>query len=491
MCAPWWPRTDPASANAAILADLEGGATSIWVTLGGSATSLDDLPAALAGVIPDIAPIALRPADDVSELAAAQAFSSWCRDLGIRPHPTSSLGADPIGRAVRSGSAATPDFDLAGIAALAADLGVRAIVVDGSVAHEAGAGDAAEIGYVLAAGAAYLRQLAAAGYPPDVGCAMLEARFAVTADQFASVAKLRAARLTWHRLTELCGVPEPARGQRQHAVTSRAMFTRYDPWVNLLRTTVAAFAAGVGGAESVTVLPFDAALGIPDAFGRRMARNISALLDARVARREGRRSRGRGVRGRDADHRDRRRRPGRSSSGSKQPAGSWRRSPTARGASGSTATAAERRRRIASRRQPITGVSEFPLAGEVLPARSGVPLTDGVDRWAAPFEELRDSGAPADAVVLVTVGSVADASARTLFVENLLAAGGIPYRRPSPGATRHVAPPRSWSGSDTAYAAGAAEAIAGTAGGGRPEGVPRGAPVGCAAGPGGRSRRGG
>ncbi len=230
------------------------------------------------GFIPDIAPIVLRPADDVSELAAAQAFSSWCRDLGIRPHPTSSLGADPIGRAVRSGSAATPDFDLAGIAALAADLGVRAIVVDGSVAHEAGAGDAAEIGYVLAAGAAYLRQLAVAGYPPDVGCAMLEARFAVTADQFASVAKLRAARLTWHRLTELCGVPEPARGQRQHAVTSRAMLTRYDPWVNLLRTTVAAFAAGVGGAESVTVLPFDAALGIPDAFGRRMARNISALL---------------------------------------------------------------------------------------------------------------------------------------------------------------------------------------------------------------------
>ena len=60
---------------------------------------------------------------------------------------------------------------------------------------------------------------------------------------------------------------------RQHAVTSRPMMSAYDPWVNMLRTTVAAFAAGVGGADAVTVLPFDSPLGLPDAFGRRIARN--------------------------------------------------------------------------------------------------------------------------------------------------------------------------------------------------------------------------
>jgi methylmalonyl-CoA mutase len=56
------------------------------------------------------------------------------------------------------------------------------------------------------------------------------------------------------------------------------MTTRHDPWVNLLRTTVACFAAGVGGAEVVTVQPFDAALGLPDAFSRRIARNTQSLL---------------------------------------------------------------------------------------------------------------------------------------------------------------------------------------------------------------------
>ena len=56
------------------------------------------------------------------------------------------------------------------------------------------------------------------------------------------------------------------------------MMSKYDPWVNMLRTTVAAFAAGVGGADAVTVLPFDSPLGAPDAFGRRIARNTSHLL---------------------------------------------------------------------------------------------------------------------------------------------------------------------------------------------------------------------
>src|SRR5829696_1961978 len=64
------------------------------------------------------------------------------------------------------------------------------------------------------------------------------------------------------------------------------MMTRYDPWVNMLRTCVAAFSAGVGGADAVTVLPFDSRLGLPDAFGRRIARNTSALLihESHVAR---------------------------------------------------------------------------------------------------------------------------------------------------------------------------------------------------------------
>src|SRR5213079_2145923 len=73
---------------------------------------------------------------------------------------------------------------------------------------------------------------------------------------------------------------------RIHAVTGALMLSRSDPWVNMLRGTVAAFAAGVGGADAVTVLPFDTRLGLPDAFGRRIARNTSALLihESHIAR---------------------------------------------------------------------------------------------------------------------------------------------------------------------------------------------------------------
>ena len=100
----------------------------------------------------------------------------------------------------------------------------------------------------------------------------------MTDEQFPSIAKLRAARRLWARVLELSGA-QPGT-MRQHAVTSRPMMSTFDPWVNMLRTTVAAFAAGVGGADAVTVLPFDGPLGRPDAFGRRIARNTSALLIA-------------------------------------------------------------------------------------------------------------------------------------------------------------------------------------------------------------------
>src|SRR5205085_5536329 len=96
--------------------------------------------------------------------------------------------------------------------------------------------------------------------------------------QFVTIAKLRAVRRLWARMLELSGASDDQRQMVLHAVTSRLMMTKYDPWVNMLRTCVAAFSAGVGGADAVTVLPFDARLGLPDAFSRRIARNTSALL---------------------------------------------------------------------------------------------------------------------------------------------------------------------------------------------------------------------
>src|SRR4029077_5138705 len=101
-------------------------------------------------------------------------------------------------------------------------------------------------------------------------------RLAVDADQFLSIAKLRALRLLWARVEEGCGLtPQPV---FVSATTGWRMLTQRDPWVNLLRATVAVFSAGLGGADAVTVLAFTAALGLPDRFARRLARNTQLIL---------------------------------------------------------------------------------------------------------------------------------------------------------------------------------------------------------------------
>ena len=249
-----------------------------------------------------------------------------------------------------------------------------------------------------------------AGLPVDEAAALLEFRLAVTDEQFPSIAKLRAARRLWARVLELSGAE--SRGMRQHAVTSRPMMSAYDPWVNMLRTTVAAFAAGVGGADAVTVLPFDSPLGRPDVFGRRIARNTSALLmsESHVAR--------------VAD-----------------PAGgsyavekltddlalaAWelfgRLDDGADLAPLVEAVAAERDRQVATRRRPITGLSEFPNLSETVPTREGAAAD--VRRYGAAFEALR-AAPPTSHVFLATLGPVAAHTARAGFATNLLAAGGV------------------------------------------------------------------
>src|ERR1700748_2147524 len=105
---------------------------------------------------------------------------------------------------------------------------------------------------------------------------MVYARLSADADQFLTVAKFRALRLLWARIEQACGLtPKPA---FVTAETAWRMMTRRDPWVNMLRTTMAVFAAGLGGAASIMVLPFTAALGLPDRFARRMARNTQHIL---------------------------------------------------------------------------------------------------------------------------------------------------------------------------------------------------------------------
>ncbi|MEV4443102.1 methylmalonyl-CoA mutase subunit beta, partial [Streptomyces sp. NPDC049577] len=273
---------DPRRANEAVLADLENGVTSLWLTVGSAGLAVDDLPAALDGVYLDLAPVVLD-AGAGFEAAADRLLRLHDERATPRDAARGNLGADPLGTLARTGG----DTDPAGPLAAAADLaarclrdrpGLRALTVDALPYHDAGASAAQELGCSLATGVAYLRALTAAGLTVEQAAAQLEFRYAATADQFLTIAKLRAARRLWSRVTEVSGATGATAAQRQHAVTSAVMMTRRDPWVNMLRTTIACLAAGVGGADAVTVLPFDAALGLPDAFARRVARNTSSIL---------------------------------------------------------------------------------------------------------------------------------------------------------------------------------------------------------------------
>jgi methylmalonyl-CoA mutase len=405
----WDVRTLNHGDNAAALHDLEHGATSLWL-------DTDDIAGALAGVMLDLAPVVIEDGTP----ARAQALLSTARDRGVDLHRTTNLGTDPMGARVRGRTDGGDVDTVVEVARLALDAGVRGLTVDATAVHDLGASEGQEVGYSLAAGAAYLRLLTDAGTDVDDARRLLEFRYAATDEQFLTIAKLRAARRCWNRVLELSGAGSLP-GQAQHAVTSKPMLSAYDPWVNMLRTTVAAFAAGVGGAEAVTVVPFDSPLGESDDFARRIARNVSPLLvaESHVA-------------------------------AVTDPAGgayaiekltddlagaAWAELQRIESSGGVVAAlddgsllarvaevAARRDRDVATRKRPITGLSEYPGLAETLPDRSGDG--DAVRRYGVAFEALR-AEPPAAHVFLATLGPVAAHTARAGFATNLLAAGGV------------------------------------------------------------------
>jgi methylmalonyl-CoA mutase len=428
---------DPAMAREQIMEDLEGGVSSLWLGLGEGQLPVGALPDVLAEVYLDLAPIVLDAGEQFAE--AADAFFGTAAGRGVPSGALAGcLGADPLGVQARTGTQAslTAAVDLA--RRCSADFpGIRAIVVDALPFHEAGGTDGQELGCALAAGLEYLRAMREAGLPADAAFGQLEFRFAATADQFATIAKMRAARRTWARVAEQCGVTSGVGGQRQHAVSSWPMLTRRDPWNNILRATLACFAAGVGGADAITVVPFDAAIGQPDRLARRVARNVHPLLveESHVAR-------------------------------VIDPAGgSWYvedlteqlarhawtcfqdieragglRAALAGGviADQLAASRAARRDALARRREAVTGVSEFPLVGEALLTRPAAAEPPGGPgglpriRWSQWHEELRDradaytraAGSP-PAVTLALLDSSRASVGRAEKVAALLSPAGI------------------------------------------------------------------
>jgi methylmalonyl-CoA mutase len=150
------------------------------------------------------------------------------------------------------------------------------LVADARAVHAAGGSPAQELAFALAAAVCLLRLLEQAGAPPGDARALIAFRLAADADELATISKFRALRIVWSRVEEACGL-EP-RAAHVQAESAWRMMTARDPYVNVMRGAVAAFSAGLGGADSVSVLPHTLAGGFPDSLARRLARNTQLIL---------------------------------------------------------------------------------------------------------------------------------------------------------------------------------------------------------------------
>jgi methylmalonyl-CoA mutase len=436
---------DASAANELALSDLENGANGLHVAFAGSVGAYGfglKYAAALAPALKDVhLDAGLRVILDLP--AQADAFIAAFLDLvAVRNYDPAkldiSIGLDPIGASISQGVVvdwAQAGPRLAQQAALLVSKGFsqNLITADGRVVHAAGGSPAQELAFALASGLAALRALEAGGVDIDAASKMIDFRLAADADEYLTLAKFRALRRLWAGIERACGLePKPI---RLHGETAWRMMTRRDPWVNLLRSTVAVFSAGLGGADSICVLPFTQALGLPDAFARRLARNTQLVLleESNL--------------GKVAD-------PAAGSGGVEALTDAlverayalFQQIEQAGGlpkilASGAfqadvTKIAIERMKNVARRKEPLTGASEFPDINEkpvsvLLPAPPAPTPGEKAlapHRIAEPFEALRDRAEAAEkrpTIFLANLGPVAAFTARATFAKNFFEAGGV------------------------------------------------------------------
>jgi methylmalonyl-CoA mutase len=409
---------------ASLREDVDGGADAVWIDAGAVDAAInaflvvDGSLAALTGVV---------------DRLRGRRFA---------------LAADPL---------AGGGGDLAGLARRVAEVapGSTSVLVSTLRYHAAGADAVDELAIALSTGVAYLGALLDGGLELSAAARQIAVQIAVGRDTFVELAKLRALRRVWQTMLTAAGAGDVP--LRIHAVSASRTLTERDPWVNILRVTTQVFAAVLGGADLVTPVTFDEALGPPSALGRRIARNTALVL------------REESYLGRVLDP----------AAGSyyletmtdELARRAWQRfreiekdgGIAAVLANGSLAARLEaawtkRAGAIARRKEPITGVSEFANLDEERLPRGAVPVATGLPqhRDAEAFEQLRTraDGLSAE-VLLLTLGPPAEHRGRAGFSTAFFAAGGL---RTHESAEVRPAPVAVICGSDERYATEAAAA---------------------------------
>lgn len=273
---------DPARAARDILADLENGAASALVQIdpagvnGVAVGSAEDLAKALSGVLLDLAPIAL----DAGFLGPKAA--DWLGALAkAAPNAPLAFHLDPLTAFAQAGGSPGPIeshvFNAATVATRLAGTYAKAslFLATGRAAHEAGGSNTEELAIMTASALAYAKALVRSGLSLDEAFERIVLGVSLDGEYFTGVAKLRAAKAMWARLTEACGVTA---APSIEARSSRRMLAKADAWTNLLRLTSAGFAGAVGGADAIVLDAFTDAIGLPTAFARRQARNTQLVL---------------------------------------------------------------------------------------------------------------------------------------------------------------------------------------------------------------------
>lgn len=295
---------DLAATNHAVHDDLAGGVTSIGLRLDRAASagfdpddrkavdhvgvsglmaySVDDLEEALHGV--ELSKVGIALDSGAAFLpAAAMLVALWRRRRGVTPAQSRFL-ADPLGVLAREGGLPYLIADglrrMAGLAAWTARNApnVTAVCVNASPYHDAGAAAVQELAIALATGVEYLRAMSVAGLSIDEAARQIEFAFSLETQHFLAIAKLRAARMLWRQVITACGGAATAGAMRIHAHMGARALAKRDPKTNLLRNAICVLAAALGGADSITSVPYDAALGLPSEPSRRLARNTALIL---------------------------------------------------------------------------------------------------------------------------------------------------------------------------------------------------------------------
>ena len=446
---------EPAAANAQALDDLQNGATGLVLVFAGSVSAngfgLDPSPAtlnrALDGV--DLTAVAIDLNLSPATRHVVRDFAALVKSRGLDPSKVDLRASiNPVGGFAASGRGPRTWQELApSFAAMVGELagsGFRGpfAVADGRIIHNAGGSEAQELAFALASAVAYLRALETAGMALAAAREAIYFRLSADADQFLTMAKLRAARKLWARVEQACALtPKPV---MIAAETAWRMMTKRDPHVNMLRTTIAVAAAGLGGADAVTVLPHTAPLGLPDAFARRVARNTQLVLleESNLARVTDPAA---GSGALEAMTHELCTAAWTAFREIEQAGGVWAALETGLIQRHAAAVRAERERAVARRTDILTGTNEYPNLNEVLPAvldvapaalpKDNTAITAAAlprIRLAEPFEQLRDASDKILAatgarpkVFLATLGKPADFNARANFAKNFFEAGGI------------------------------------------------------------------